>query len=512
MPAIAGSRAPALAALLALLAPSLPAQLATGILPPPVQREFRGVWVASVANIDWPSRPGLPPCDQQEELLAILDRAVALRLNAVVLQVRPAGDALYASRLEPWSEFLTGTEGLAPSPWYDPLAFAVREAHARGLELHAWFNPYRARHPAAKSPLSASHVSRRMPSLVKSYGRYLWMDPGEPAIRRHTLNVVLDVVRRYDIDGVHIDDYFYPYQEYDAAGRLVDFPDERSWRRYRRGGGRLSRADWRRGNVDRLIRELHTGIHRVKPHVKFGISPFGVWRPGHPAQITGLDAYARLYADSRKWLRNGWVDYFTPQLYWPIAQTAQSYPVLLDWWIGENVKRRHLWPGNYTSRVGAARDQGWRATELLEQIRLTRERTGSSGNVHFSMKAFLFGQDSLLERLVAEAYSEPALVPASPWLDRVPPGRPTLRAVPPRDSSEASLPRLVLAAGKGGPPFLWAVRTASDSGAWTTTILPGTVRQIEVRGTTSRVVVSAVDRAGNESAPASLVLSAADND
>ena len=512
MPAVVSRRGPALAALLALLASPLPAQSLADTVPPPLQREFRGVWVASVANIDWPSRPGLSPCDQREELIAILDRAVALRLNAVVLQVRPAGDALYASTLEPWSEFLTGAEGQAPAPWYDPLAFAVREAHARGLELHAWFNPYRARHPAAKSPLSPSHVARRMPSLVKQYGRYLWMDPGEPAIRRHTLNVVLDVVRRYDIDGVHIDDYFYPYQEYDAAGRVVDFPDDRSWRRYRRQGGKLSRADWRRGNVDRLIRELYTGIHRVKPHVKFGISPFGVWRPGYPAQVTGLDAYARLYADSRKWLRNGWVDYFTPQLYWPIAQTAQSYPALLDWWIGENVKKRHLWPGNYTSRVGPARDQGWRATELLDQIRITRQRAGATGNVHFSMKAFLVGQDSLLERLVGEAYAEPALVPATPWLDRVPPGRPVVRAAQRRDSTPGSPLRLTLAAGKGGTPFLWTVRTAGDSGSWTTSIVSGTVRLVDVPDATSRVVVTAVDRAGNESAPAKLVLSVAGND
>ena len=343
---------------------------------PAVEREFRGVWVASVDNIDWPSRRGLSTCDQQAELIALLDRAVALHLNAIILQVRPAADALYASRLEPWSEYLTGVQGRAPSPWYDPLAFAVQEAHARGLELHAWFNPYRARQSRAKSPPSASHVARTMPSLVKSYGPYLWMDPGEPAIRRRTLAVVLDVVRRYDIDGVHIDDYFYPYQEYDRRGRVIDFPDTRSWKRYRKGGGRLARADWRRHNVDELVKQLYTGVHAVKPWVKFGISPFGIWRPGNPPSITGYDAYERLYGDSRKWLRSGWVDYYTPQLYWPIAQIPQSYPTLLGWWVEQNEKGRHMWPGNYTNKVGPGRDQGWAADEVLEQIRITRAQPG----------------------------------------------------------------------------------------------------------------------------------------
>ena len=494
----------------------LAARAQSGDAPPPIQREFRGVWVATVDNIDWPSRRGLAPCDQQAELIAILDRAVALHLNAVVLQVRPAADALYASKIEPWSEYLTGAEGKAPSPWYDPLAFAVREAHARGLELHAWFNPYRAGLSSQKSPHAASHVSRTMPSSVKRYGPYLWMDPGEAAVRRRTVRVVLDVVRRYDVDGVHIDDYFYPYKEY-ARGRELDFPDDRSWRRYRRGGGKLSRDDWRRRNVDQLVHELYTSVHDLKPWVKFGVSPFGIWRPGNPPSIGGLDAYTELYADSRKWLRNGWVDYFVPQLYWPIAQTAQSYPTLLSWWVSENVKKRHIWAGNYTSRAGAGEARGWRAQEVLDQIRLTRAQEGATGNVHFSMLAFLVDPDSINERLTRDLYAAPALVPATPWLDHTPPPAPTVRVATPRPApSPAAGPgptepappvELLLHHGGKELPFLWTLRARADSTAgWSTEIFSGATTRVPLAPGVRDVVVTAVDRSGNESRPARLAL------
>ncbi|MDQ8149789.1 MAG: family 10 glycosylhydrolase, partial [Gemmatimonadota bacterium] len=328
------------------------------VAPAPV-REFRGVWVASVSNIDWPSRPGLPTDSAQRELLAILDRAQTSGLNAVILQVRPSGDALYESTLEPWSEYLTGRQGLAPRPRWDPLAFAVTEAHRRGLELHAWFNPYRAKHSSAKTPLASSHLATRRGRLVHRYGQQVWMDPGEPEVLAHTVRVVLDVVRRYDIDGVHLDDYFYPYPEKTRRGRPIVFPDAGAFARYRARGGRLAKDDWRRANVDSLVRTLHDGIHRVKPWVKFGVSPFGIWRPGYPAGIRGFDAYAELYADARTWAREGWVDYLSPQLYWPSGRPEQSYPDLLRWWGEQNTLGRHLWPGNFTSRVGDGTRTAW---------------------------------------------------------------------------------------------------------------------------------------------------------
>ncbi|HEU4374542.1 MAG TPA: family 10 glycosylhydrolase, partial [Telluria sp.] len=340
-------RALALAALAALVAsctplkPQAPAPTPVAVpggsafAPPPSPHEFRAAWVSTVANIDWPSKPTLNAAQQKAEAIAILDRAKSLNLNAVVLQVRPSADAIYPSKLEPWSEYLTGAQGMAPSPLYDPLKFWVAEAHARGLQLHAWFNPYRARQAGARSPLASSHIARTNPAAVKSYGKYLWMDPGEEAAAKQTLDVVLDVVRRYDIDGVHIDDYFYPYptEALDGNGAAKgeqDFPDQPSWQRYLLSGGRLERAAWRRQNVNRLIEALYTGIHREKSWVLFGISPFGLGKPDRrPAGIVGFSQYDKLYADAETWLENGWLDYLSPQLYWPIAPAQQAYPVLL---------------------------------------------------------------------------------------------------------------------------------------------------------------------------------------
>jgi uncharacterized lipoprotein YddW (UPF0748 family) len=308
------------------------------IKPPIPMREFRAAWVATVANIDWPSRKGLTTAEQKAELLAIVERAAQLKLNAIVFQVRPACDALYASEIEPWSEFLTGTMGKAPEPYYDPLAYVIDEAHKRGIELHAWFNPYRAGHPSAKSPVSARHVTRTHPELVRHYGKQLWLDPGEKEVQEYSLSVVMDVVRRYDVDGVHFDDYFYPYKEIDRSGNEMEFPDEASWKRFG-AGGKLERDDWRRENVNAFVEKVYASIKATKPWVKFGISPFGIWKPENPPQIKGFDAYSKLYADSRKWLMKGWVDYFAPQLYWSIASEEQSFPVLLKWWSQQNSKR-----------------------------------------------------------------------------------------------------------------------------------------------------------------------------
>ena len=469
--------------------------------PPQVAREFRAVWVATVANIDWPSRPGLSAWQQQAELIAILDKTVSLNMNAVVLQVRPAADALYPSKLEPWSEYLTGQMGRPPEPYYDPLEFAVTEAHKRGLELHAWFNPYRAHAPSGKSAIAATHLSNQRPDLVRTYGSFLWMDPGDSAVRRVSTNVILDVVKRYDIDGVHIDDYFYPYKENDSQGKVMDFPDDPTWNRYLASGGRMSRDDWRRNNVDVLIRDVYKGIKAAKPWVKFGISPFGIWRPGNPEQIKGFDAYQELYADSRKWLTEGWVDYFTPQLYWAVSTTAQSYPVLLRWWISQNTKGRNIWPGNFTSKVGEASARSWKAQEILDQISATRMEVGAGGNVHFSAKVFMLDRDSLNEKLLSGPYAGPALVPPSPWLDSIPPSAP--RAVLKRDLATGEMEVHLTPQGTE-KVWRWIVRYRTGT-EWTTLLLPGAqLTHMFSGGRNSpgpdNVAVSAVDRMGNESA------------
>jgi uncharacterized lipoprotein YddW (UPF0748 family) len=233
------------------------------IAPPPAPaREFRAAWIATVGNSCWPSKPGLTTAQQKAELIAILDRAAALKMNAVIFQVRPACDAFYQSSLEPWSEYLTGVQGRAPSPYYDPLAFAITEAHRRGLELHAWFNPFRAHHFQSVGPISNNHISRTHPEYVRSYAKYLWLDPGDPAARDYSLRVVMDVLKRYDVDGIHFDDYFYPYHEKNSAGSDIDFPDAATWAKYGAGSG-LSRDDWRRRNVDHLDVPLHQGGETV---------------------------------------------------------------------------------------------------------------------------------------------------------------------------------------------------------------------------------------------------------
>ncbi|MCE2952753.1 MAG: glycoside hydrolase family 10 protein [Gemmatimonas sp.] len=467
---------------------------------PPLLREFRGVWVATVGNMDWPSARTLSVAEQQAELRTLFDRAEALRLNAVIFQVRPAADALYRSSIEPWSEFLTGVQGRAPSPSWDPLAFAIKEAHARGMELHAWFNPYRAGFVRGRSAAAASHIRRTNPSLVKKYGSYWWMDPGEAAVRARTVRVIVDVVKRYDVDGVHLDDYFYPYPENDRRGRPLPFPDAASWKKYRAKGGALSRDDWRRENVNTLVRELDAAIHRAKPHVRFGISPFGIWRPGYPASVRGFDAYQKLYADARKWLREGWVDYFTPQLYWPTTKVGQAYPVLLDWWATENIMQRHLWPGNYASRAGLPGAAAFPVSDLVEQIRLTRLQPGASGNVHFSMTSFLKNQAGMNDTLLVGPYATVALPPPTPWLKAPPPPTPALRL-----AREAGATTLRLTPQGRTAPWQWVVRLRTDS-AWITMILPGTTTHWPIPSgvVPTKVTVSALNRVGTESPPVSL--------
>jgi uncharacterized lipoprotein YddW (UPF0748 family) len=440
--------------------------------PPPLAREFRGVWVATVGNIDWPSKPGLPADAQKKELVALLDKCVELKLNAVVFQVRPAADALYESKLEPWSEYLTGKQG--QSPGYDPLAVAVAEAHARGLELHAWFNPYRAKSPSAKGPVADTHLVKTRPDLAKPYGKHHWLNPTHPDVQNHSVAVVLDVVKRYDIDGIHVDDYFYPYKEQDGAGKDIPFPDDDTWAAYQAGGGKLARDDWRRDAVNTFVRRMYAETKAAKPWVKVGISPFGIWRPGHPPGVEGFDQYAGLYADAKLWLNEGWVDYFTPQLYWPIASEKQSFPKLLAWWAGENPKGRHLWPGLYTSRVGQ-KAKGWPATEIADQIGRIRKQ-GAGGAVHFSMKALLRNSGGVADEL-RKVYAEPALVPASPWLTGPKPAR-----------SPGEEPLI----GEGA--LFVVVQTLKD-GKWTTTVRGA---EAKTERPTNRTVVSYIDRTGRE--------------
>ncbi len=458
--------------------------------PPTAPREFRAAWVATVENIDWPSKRGLSTAEQQAEIEHMLDVTVELNMNAIVLQVRTTADALYASELEPWSVYLTGKQGVAPKPYYDPLEYWVTAAHARGIELHAWFNPYRAQMNSGE--LADSHISHTMPESVKKYDRYLWMDPGSPAAAQHSLAVFNDVVRRYDIDGVHIDDYFYPYPV-TKDGAKVPFPDDDSWAAYQAGGGKLERDDWRRKNINDLIEQIYETTHAIKPHVRFGISPFGIGRPGKAPGITGFDQYEELYADAALWLNEGWCDYFTPQLYWPIAQEPQSFPVLLDYWQSENRQSRYIWPGMFTSRVGDKRRM-FEMQEIPAQIEVVRSRSDAPGHVHFSMKALLKNREGLADALKAGVYRSDALPPAMTWLDDSPPSPPNLAI----ERSASGGLTLKLTPGDNEPVWLWSVWTRT-SGNWIFTTYPGQTQSIELTATTTDWVVAAVDRCGNES-------------
>lgn len=386
---------------------------------PSVPREFRAAWVATVANINWPSRNNLSTEDQKREAIALLDLLKDNNFNAVIFQVRPSADALYASKLEPWSYFLTGTIGKAPQPFYDPLEFWVEEAHKRGLELHVWLNPYRAHHATGGAVTSQSMARKSPENMIKLRNGMYWFDPASKKTQDHAAAVVMDIVKRYDIDGVHFDDYFYPYASYNGG---ADFPDHKTWSSYKRNGGTLSRSDWRRDNVNQFIKRVYSEIKQEKPSVKFGLSPFGIWKPGYPAGITGSSQYDELYADAKLWLNEGWIDYFTPQLYWPIDPPKQSFTALLKWWQSENTHDRHLWPGLNTVEVRAAN----RAKEINRQIEETRKILPNSvGAVHWSI-AGLTKNPTLLKGLRDGLYSQKALVPATPWLPANPLLKPTL--------------------------------------------------------------------------------------
>ncbi|WP_027375793.1 glycoside hydrolase family 10 protein [Kaistella palustris] len=385
---------------------------------PEVDREFRAAWVATVANINWPSKNTLTTQQQKDEAIKILDMLQDANFNAVIFQARPSADALYKSSLEPWSYFLTGAVGKALSPYYDPLEFWINEAHARGMELHVWLNPYRAHHTTG-GPITQESMVKKMPEqIIKLRNGMYWMDPSDEKTQDHVSAVIKDIVKRYDIDAVHIDDYFYPYREYNGG---KDFPDDRTWKDYLKVGGTMSRADWRRANVNKFIKRIHDEIKDEKSDVKFGISPFGIWKPGFPAGIKGSSQYDELYADARLWLNQGWIDYFSPQLYWK-NDGPQSYTALLKWWEEENTQKRHLWPGLNTIGVNGVAD---RPAEITGQIKITRDvLKKNAGEIHYSVDGL--SKNPAMLQAVKNIYKNKALVPKTPWIKAAAVSKPIL--------------------------------------------------------------------------------------
>lgn len=438
--------------------------------PPPLAREFRGAWVACIYNIDWPSSSGLSAGTQQAEMRTILDKLVALKMNAVIFQVRPQCDAVYQSSIEPWSPWLTGTMGR--SPGYDPLAYCIQQAHARGIEVHAWFNPFRALSNSSQQVCS-SHVTRTLPQITKKYGSMTWCDPASEATRSRALGVILDVVKRYDIDGVHLDDYFYPYP---ASG--LHFDDGKS-------------PAERRAYVDGFVSHLYSAVKREKSWVRVGISPFGIWRPGVPAGIeAGLDSYEQLAGDSLKWLKNGWVDYLAPQLYWPISPQKQSFTALLSWWRQQG--SRPVWPGIATERIGGKEDHRT-ASEITNQIDASR-RIGKNwnGHIHWSAKSLVKNQGGIATKL-ASTYTQPSAVPPMPWVSSKCPAAPGVSASVRGDATtinwqaDQSTAKIAVQGKIGGT---WRTLQIAPAGANGVTIPRA-----------DAIALTALDRYGNASPP-----------
>ncbi|MBW7466902.1 uncharacterized lipoprotein YddW (UPF0748 family) [Pontibacter aydingkolensis] len=386
------------------------------------KREFRGVWVATVQNIDWPSKTavGLNAEAQKQELLQLFDEHQKTGINAVMLQVRPSTDAFYAKGREQWSRFLTGKQGLAPEPLYDPLEFAIEEAHKRGMELHAWINPYRATTSLVDSLTSPTHITRTTPEWFFAYGDKKYFNPGVPEVRMYIVDVIMDIVRNYDVDGIHFDDYFYPYPGKDPL------PDSTTFQLHGQGFSNIE--DWRRNNVDVLIKSLSENIHAEKKHVKFGVSPFGIWRNKTQdplgSESNGFSGYSALYADARKWVQEGWVDYINPQLYFPFYYAAAPYEKLLDWWAA-NSFGKHLYIGQGVYRAMEDRE-GWRDKQQLpNQVRYLRNNPLVQGSVYFSSRSLTNNLGGFRDSLQHDFYRYPALQPQMDWLDNTPPASPT---------------------------------------------------------------------------------------
>jgi len=387
--------------------------------------EFRGVWIATVNNIDWPGSKNLSADAQKQEFISILNRQQKIGMNAVIVQVRPAADAFYPSKYEPWSEFLTGRQGVAPSPYYDPLQFMIDETHKRGMEFHAWINPYRAALTPTSS-IAARHVTKKHPAWIVKYGDRKYFNPGIPEVRTYLTNVIIDIISRYDIDGIHMDDYFYPYR---IPGK--EFPDYQAYKQY---GNGLSKDAWRRSNCDTIVKMIHDAIIEYKPLIKFGISPFGVWRNSSvdargSNTAAGQTCYDDLYADILLWLKNDWIDYAVPQLYWEIGHKLCDYETLLNWW-SENSYGKQLYIGHGVYRAIDKPTPAWRNTnELPDEIQMLRNDASVQGSVFYSSKYLLYNPNGWADSLRFNYYRMPSLIAPMNWIDTLAPQHPHVTAI-----------------------------------------------------------------------------------
>lgn len=377
------------------------------------KREFRGAWIATVANIDWPTR-GASTSSQKQALVDILNGLKALNVNAVMFQVRPESDALYNSSIEPWSYWLTGAQGVAPNPFYDPLQFAIEETHKRGMELHAWLNPYRVERSVGNYQTAANHISKKHPEWTFTKGTLRLLDPGLPQAREYVVSVIMDIVRRYDVDGIHFDDYFY------EDGMTTE--DAATYTNY--NPNNLSLANWRRNNVNTLVKMISDSISSSKPYVKWGISPRGIWRPNYPPGVSGNDNYNSIYCDAMAWLHAKSIDYINPQLYWAFGG-SQDYAKLMPWWADSaGANGRHMYVGHAVYRINSGVSP-FNANEIPRQIRLNRTDNFCQGGVLYNTTATLGNLLGFTDSLKNTLYKYPALTPIMNWKannEPMPPG------------------------------------------------------------------------------------------
>ncbi|MEZ7129117.1 glycoside hydrolase family 10 protein [Nonomuraea sp. AD125B] len=428
----------------------LPAFADTDAAYVPPLHQMRGMWIASVVNINWPSKQGLTADQQKAEYLAWLDLAVQRGLNSVFVQIRPTADAFWPSPFEPWSEYLTGKQG--QDPGYDPLGFAVEETHKRGLAFHAWFNPYRVSMQADPAKLHPDHPGRKHPDWIVPFGGKLYYNPGMPEVRKFCQDAMMDAVTRYDIDGLHFDDYFYPTN-------TTAFDDSAAFAQY--GAGFPDLAAWRRNNVDLMVQEMQQRVLQAKPEIAWGISPSGIWRNKGTdplgSETNGGQSYDNLHADTRGWVKKGWLDYIAPQLYWYIGQPPADYSKLVPWWSDvASGTRTLLWIGQAAYKAGdPAQAAEWQAPgELSRHLTLNREHPEISGDIWYNANDVKVDRIGSISTAVKDHYQRPALAPVLPRLaDGEPPRRPVV-AYALRRSGGVEV--RAVATGKD-EPFLFAI-------------------------------------------------------
>lgn len=420
------------------------------------KNEMRGVWITTVFSLDYPRKPTSQVVALKEDYRRLLDELKDLNMNAVFMQVRPAGDALYPSQIVPWSSYLTGQQGKSPLDGFDPLAFMIEETHKRGMEFHAWLNPYRVSMNTDSTQFAIRHVYHQHRNWLFKYGNKYYLKPQLPEVRQHITDVTMEIVNNYNIDGIHFDDYFYPYPK---QGEII--PDSLDYNAYAKIFKDVSIADWRREQVNLLIEKLHNSIKQVKPNVQFGISPFGVWRnknddPFGSATTASIRSYDDLYADILLWMQKRWIDYVAPQIYWSIGFEPADYRALTDWW-STQPGLTPIYIGQAAYKVGTSRDSSWlQSQQIDDQVFINRKNRKIKGSIYFRAEHIITNKYNLKNEL-KETYAEPALLPVNEFSEDPQPHSPNLRKIRRKGTDKAKIKWKSSKEDMAKPPYYYVI-------------------------------------------------------